>query len=151
MPVAGSALVPAYHISSLQQQNATLILDGETLALIFTGNITTWDDPAILNLNPHATLPHANITIALSPGQLLGVTDVFKKALTLFSAYFASELEKAGNDFNNMRPAQQGKAFLAANSAPRLAYVQVQQTATSSLSSLFLALCHYNRADEGIC
>ncbi len=132
VPVAGSALVAAYHISSLEQQNKTLILDGETLALIFAGNITAWDDPAIQDLNPNVTLPHANITIGLSPGQLTGVTDVFKRALSLFSAHFASELAKAGNDFMNMTPVQQGWGILQANSTERMNFVLVTTTTTAS-------------------
>ncbi len=113
IPVAGSALVPAYHISSLQ--HSTLILDGETLGLIFAGAITTWDDPAIQDLNPNATLPHANITTIVSPGQLIGTSDVFKRALSLFSSYFETELANAGNDFANMKPAQTGRAVLTAS------------------------------------
>lgn len=39
-----------------------LNLDPSTLAKIFAGNITTWNDPAIVALNPDATLPSAAIT-----------------------------------------------------------------------------------------
>jgi phosphate transport system substrate-binding protein len=39
-----------------------LNLDASTLAKIFTGTITTWNDPAIVALNPKATLPATAIT-----------------------------------------------------------------------------------------
>lgn len=39
-----------------------LNLDAATLAKIFSGAITTWNDPAIVALNPDATLPSAAIT-----------------------------------------------------------------------------------------
>src|SRR5580704_1326428 len=34
-----------------------LVLDGPTLAAIFLGKITKWDDPAVKKLNPNAKLP----------------------------------------------------------------------------------------------
>jgi phosphate transport system substrate-binding protein len=39
-----------------------LQLDGPTIAKIFAGKITKWDDPAIAGLNPDADLPSAAIT-----------------------------------------------------------------------------------------
>jgi len=41
-----------------------LHMDGPTLAKIFMGDITTWDDPAIKKLNPSVSLPGTKITIA---------------------------------------------------------------------------------------
>ncbi len=123
VPLAGTAVVPAYHISSL---NGSLILDGDTLAMIFMGNISTWDDPAIQLLNPQLTLPHANITIGITPGRALAETDVFKEALSLFSDEFASEIVNADNDLERLRPAVEGRAFIASDASDRLAFVQVQ-------------------------
>ncbi len=40
----------------------SLNLDATTIANIFTGNITKWNDSAIASLNPDATLPDQNIT-----------------------------------------------------------------------------------------
>ncbi|HUJ91210.1 MAG TPA: phosphate ABC transporter substrate-binding protein PstS [Gaiellaceae bacterium] len=39
-------------------------MDGPTLAKIFMGQITTWNDPAIAKLNPGVSLPSTKITIA---------------------------------------------------------------------------------------
>ncbi len=125
VPVAGAAVVPAYHLSFLND-NETLVLDGETLAMIFMGNITTWDHPAIQSLNPNITLPHANITIAVTPGQALAQTDVFKQALSLFSGEFAKALANAGSDFSKMRPALEGRAAIAADESARIKYVKVK-------------------------
>ncbi len=127
MPFAATALVPAYHISSLNNSES-LLLDGETLALIFMGNISSWDHPNIQMLNPTLKLPHANITVAVSPSQTaLAQTDVFKKALSLFSEDFARELAEAGDDLANMRLAMEGTAFIAADHTARLQYLQVNQ------------------------
>jgi phosphate transport system substrate-binding protein len=41
-----------------------LHMDGPTLAKIFMGQITTWNDPAIAKLNPGVTLPSTKIAIA---------------------------------------------------------------------------------------
>jgi phosphate transport system substrate-binding protein len=41
-----------------------LKMDGPTLANIFMGKITTWNDPAIAKLNPGANLPSTKISIA---------------------------------------------------------------------------------------
>jgi phosphate transport system substrate-binding protein len=39
-----------------------LVFDGPTLADVYLGKITYWDDPAIKKLNPTAKLPHTGIT-----------------------------------------------------------------------------------------
>lgn len=41
----------------------SLNLDAETIAGIFSGEITTWNDPAIAQQNPDADLPDTNITV----------------------------------------------------------------------------------------
>ncbi len=130
VPVAASAVVPAYQISSLPA-NYSLVLDGESLAQIFMGNITTWDHPAIQLLNPTVTLPHANITIGITPGQAPLESGLFKSLLSLFSSEFASALASAGNDFINMKPAQEGRAVSASDAAARLQFVQVWPLAFS--------------------
>ncbi|MGC1345122.1 MAG: phosphate ABC transporter substrate-binding protein PstS, partial [Methyloceanibacter sp.] len=40
-----------------------LVIDGSTLADIFLGRITKWDDPAIAKLNPKAKLPSTAIAV----------------------------------------------------------------------------------------
>ncbi len=132
VPIAGCAIVPVYHISSLNNNsnnnsnnNGSLVLDGETLAMIFMGNISTWDDPAIQLLNPNLTLPNANITIAISPGSPLSQTSVFKRALSLFSEEFARELANAQDALEMLRPAMEGRAFITPDQPERLRFVQV--------------------------
>ncbi len=138
VPLAGTAMVPAYYISSL---NGSLILDGDTLAMIFMGNISTWDDPAIQLLNPQLTLPHANITIGITPGrETLAETDVFKEALSQFSDEFASELVNADYDLERLRPAVEGRAFIASDASDRLAFVQVQLSSFCFFSPVSLLI-----------
>ena len=41
----------------------TLNMDADTIAQVFSGEITTWNDPAIAEQNPDADLPDTNITV----------------------------------------------------------------------------------------
>jgi phosphate transport system substrate-binding protein len=58
LPVYISPIAVIYNVEGVDELN----LDAATLALIFKGEITSWDDPAIAALNPDATLPSASIT-----------------------------------------------------------------------------------------
>jgi phosphate transport system substrate-binding protein len=60
--IAGAIVVP-YSVPSLG--TTQLILDRVTLARIFVGNITSWQDPAVVALNPSAALPAATITVVI--------------------------------------------------------------------------------------
>jgi phosphate transport system substrate-binding protein len=53
IPTVFGAIVLAYNLPGVEG----LKLDSDTLANIFLGTITKWDDPAIKALNPDATLP----------------------------------------------------------------------------------------------
>lgn len=59
LPVYISPIAIAYNVSGLTD----LTLDANTIAGIFKGTITTWNDAAIKKLNPDATLPSAAITV----------------------------------------------------------------------------------------
>jgi phosphate transport system substrate-binding protein len=61
-----------------------LKLNGPVLADIFLGKITTWNDPAITQLNPGISLPHLSITVIhRSDGS--GTTGIFTQYLTQVS------------------------------------------------------------------
>jgi len=61
-----------------------LVLDGPTLADIFLGKITKWDDPAIKKLNPNAKLPSdAIVVVHRSDGS--GTTFIFTNYLSKIS------------------------------------------------------------------
>jgi phosphate transport system substrate-binding protein len=79
--VVGGAVVPAYNLEGVDQLNLT----GEVLADIFLGNITTWNDPAIADLNPGADLPNAEIAVVhRSDGS--GTTNIFTSYLAAVSS-----------------------------------------------------------------
>jgi phosphate transport system substrate-binding protein len=58
VPNYATSIAVAFNVSGVD----ALKLDPATLAGIFSGKITKWDDPAIVALNPSAKLPSAAIT-----------------------------------------------------------------------------------------
>jgi phosphate transport system substrate-binding protein len=74
--------VPVVNIEGIK--SGELKLDGETLAKIFLGQITKWDDPAIKKLNPTAKLPSQAIAVVhRSDGS--GTTFIFTDYLSKVS------------------------------------------------------------------
>ncbi len=68
-----------------------LVLDGPTLANIFLGKITKWDDPAIKKLNPSAKLPSSAIVVVhRSDGS--GTTFIFTDYLSKVSPDWKSNV-----------------------------------------------------------
>lgn len=59
LPMVVGPVAFAYHLDGID----TLVLNAEVLAKIFSGSITTWNDPAIAALNPTAQLPADTITV----------------------------------------------------------------------------------------
>ncbi|HZP20332.1 MAG TPA: phosphate ABC transporter substrate-binding protein PstS [Bauldia sp.] len=60
-PTVMGGIVPVVNIDGVKPGD--LVLDGKTLADIFQGKITSWDDPAIKKLNPDAKLPASAIAV----------------------------------------------------------------------------------------
>src|SRR5262249_23314928 len=60
-PMIMGAIVPVVNIQGVKAGD--LVLDGQTLANIFQGKITKWDDPAITKLNPKVKLPSEAIAV----------------------------------------------------------------------------------------
>jgi phosphate transport system substrate-binding protein len=60
-PMVMGGIVPVVNLPGIAP--GQLLFDGDTLAKIFLGSITKWDDPAIKKLNPSATLPSTAIAV----------------------------------------------------------------------------------------
>ncbi|WCE06517.1 phosphate ABC transporter substrate-binding protein PstS [Pseudoxanthomonas sp. JBR18] len=60
-PVVIGGIVPVFNVPGVAP--GAMKLDGATLAAIFMGSITKWNDPAIAALNPGVTLPELRITV----------------------------------------------------------------------------------------
>ncbi len=60
-PTVMGGIVPVVNLEGIKP--GELVLDGQTLAKIFLGEITKWDDEAIKKLNPKAKLPSQAIAV----------------------------------------------------------------------------------------
>ncbi|ARG57762.1 MULTISPECIES: phosphate ABC transporter substrate-binding protein PstS [Mycobacterium] len=76
LPVVFGPIAVTYNINGV----STLKLDGPTLARIFNGAISRWDDPAITALNSGTSLPSTPIHVVFRSDQS-GTTDNFQKYL----------------------------------------------------------------------
>ncbi len=81
--------VPVVNLEGIKSNE--LKLDGDTLAKIFLGEITKWDDPAIKRLNPNARLPsQAIVVVHRSDGS--GTTFIWTDYLSKVSAKWKSDV-----------------------------------------------------------
>ncbi len=95
IPTVAGAVVVAYNLSGLREQ---LRLDGPTIAGIFLGEITRWDDPKLAALNPGAKLPATRIFVVhRSDGS--GTTYLFTSYLSAISPDWKSRVG-AGKSVN---------------------------------------------------
>jgi phosphate transport system substrate-binding protein len=82
IPLVISAQVIVYNVPGIGGQH--LDLDGQVLARIYQGTITTWDDPSIARLNPHVKLPPGLRIVPVHRSD--GSGDTF-----LFSSYLSTQ------------------------------------------------------------
>ena len=79
-PMIMGAIVPVVNLDGIKPGD--MVLDGDTLAKIYLGTITKWDDPAIKKLNPKLTLPSSAISVvhrADGSGTTFNFTDYLSK------------------------------------------------------------------------
>jgi phosphate transport system substrate-binding protein len=60
-PMIMGAIVPVVNLDGIKPGD--IVLDGDTLAKIFLGDVKTWDDPAIKKFNPGLSLPSTAIAV----------------------------------------------------------------------------------------
>jgi len=60
-PAVIIGITPVVHLAGVKP--GQMVFDGKTLANIYLGKITEWDDPRIKALNPGVALPHLRITV----------------------------------------------------------------------------------------
>ncbi|MGV0626477.1 phosphate ABC transporter substrate-binding protein PstS [Mycolicibacter minnesotensis] len=80
LPTVFGPIAVTYNIGGVNELN----LDGPTLAKIFNGTITSWDDPALKALNRNAALPAEPIHVVFRKDDS-GTTDNFQKYLDIAS------------------------------------------------------------------
>ena len=92
LPLVFGPVALAYNLPGVD----SVAVNGDVLAKIFTGAITTWNDPAIAALNIGVTLPDTKIT-PIYRSDSSGTTDNFQKYLT--TAAPQSWTKGAGKEF----------------------------------------------------
>jgi len=89
IPTVFGAVAVGYNLEGINK----LILSGPVLADIFQGNITSWDDAAIAELNPGVSLPSEDIVVAhRSDGS--GTTSIFTTYLSSVSENWKNAVGK---------------------------------------------------------
>ena len=89
LPTAMGAVVVSYNLPGVE----ALRFDGPTLANIFLGKITTWDDSAIIRQNPGVKLPDRDITV-VHRSDASGTSYIFTDYLSAVSPEWKSRVGK---------------------------------------------------------
>jgi phosphate transport system substrate-binding protein len=137
-PMLAGAVVPIYNIEGITK---TVTLDGASLAGIYSGKITKWNDPAITALNPGLNFPDATIT-AVHRSDGSGTTEIFTRALSSFSADWKTNVgagssvewpvDKAGNGIGGK--GNQGVAAAVQNTPNSIGYVELSYAITNKIA-----------------
>lgn len=91
LPVAAGAIVIAYNLP--EAGTTSLKFDNVVLAKIFMGQITKWNDPALVALNPGVNLPNEDMAVVhRSDGS--GTTDTFTDYLSKANAEWKAAVGK---------------------------------------------------------
>ncbi len=92
LPIVAGAVVPTYNVKELKDKEP-LVLDARTLADIFLGKIKKWNDPALIALNPHLSLPNKDVIVVhRSDGS--GTTFIFTDYLSAVSPEWQDKVGK---------------------------------------------------------
>lgn len=105
----GSSLIKGASLTSLAL--ADQVLDRDTVARIWTGSVSTWNDPRIIALNPDLEpwLPDGPIVLGYCDNHSTeNSLELFEMALESFSDDFANQFSAFNRTFGNMPPAIEG-------------------------------------------
>ena len=142
-PVMAGAIVPIYNIAftGTPPANTPLILDGKTLAGIYMGTITLWNDPTIVALNPDLAnyLPAEKIT-AVHRSDGSGTTELFTLALSAFSTSWTAgagpsiqwPVDTAGNGIGGK--GNPGVAAAVQNTPNSIGYVELSYALSNKIA-----------------
>lgn len=87
IPMTMGAVAVVYNVPGVEQLNLT----GKVLAEIYLNQITKWNDPAILALNPGAALPDKSI-VAVRRAESSGTTNIFSEYLSKVHGEFKEKV-----------------------------------------------------------
>ena len=135
-PTVMGGIVPVVNLDGVKSNELTI--DGQTLAKIYLGEITKWDDAAIKKLNPNATLPSQAIALVhRSDGS--GTTFIFTNYLSKVSSDWKS---KVGSNTSVEWPAgigakgNEGVANNVTNTKGSIGYVETAYAKQNNLTTM---------------
>nr|WIL03466.1 serine/threonine kinase [Cedratvirus plubellavi] len=112
-PIAGQAMTIAYNLPGI---GGHLNITREALALIYLGNITSWNDPILAALNPQASLPAQEITLGYMEESRVSLSGGLIEALSSFNPLFGQRYNQTGRTFGG---ALQGRGVIAGDSSQK--------------------------------
>lgn len=137
-PMVMGGVVAAFHVEGIE--GGSISLDGPTLADIYLGKITSWNDDAIAKLNPDMDLPDTQITpVYRAEGS--GTNFLFTHYLAQVSEDFASNVGEGKSvawPAGVGAKANAGVASQIANTNGAIGYVEYAYAAQNDLSLVHL-------------
>jgi phosphate transport system substrate-binding protein len=133
IPTVIGGVVLTYNLDGIDKP---LKLDGATIAAIYMGEITKWDDPKLAALNPGVTLPSKDIQVVFRSDSS-GTSFVFTDYLSKVSPEFKSKIGpgKAPN-FESGQGGQgnDGVTNVVKNTPNAIGYVELNYALTNKLA-----------------
>jgi len=137
-PTVMGGVVPVYNLPGIDA--GKIKLDGETLANIYLGNITSWNDAAIAKLNPDVKLPNTPITVVYrSDGS--GTTFIYSNYLSKISPAWKDKVgEGTSLEWKTGigGKGNEGVAGYVKNTAGAIGYVEYAYALQNKLSYVLL-------------
>jgi len=142
IPTVFGAVVLAYNLPGVD----SLKLDSDAVANIFLGNITMWDDPALVALNPGVTLPSAPIE-TVHRADSSGTTNAFTSYLAEVNADWAAS-PGAGKEITWPvgvgAPKNAGVAGTITNTENAIGYVELAYAVLNDMTMADIKNCSGN-------
>jgi len=130
LPMVTGPIAVAFKLNGVSD----LTLNPDVMAKIFTGKITTWDDPAIKALNSGANLPSSKITVFYRSDSS-GTTENFEKYLNATApSVFTATPSKTWAGTGQGKAKSQGVAQAISSTEGGIGYVEWSFAGSSGLS-----------------
>jgi phosphate transport system substrate-binding protein len=131
LPMVFGPIAVVYNLPGV----SNLVLNGETIAKMFNGQIKTWNDPAIAALNAGVTLPSQPVSVIFRSDES-GTTDNFQKYLTAAGkgAWTQGAGKKFAGGVGSGAAASAGVAQAVKNTSGAIAYAELSYAQDSKLS-----------------
>jgi phosphate transport system substrate-binding protein len=130
-PIVAGALAIIYNLEGAKDGDPALVLDRAALVGIYNGTIKTWNDPALVKLNPDLKTLTAKPITAVHRSDGSGTTEIMTNALKAFSPDWKAgagsavewPVDKAGNGVGGK--GNQGVAAAVQNTPNSIGYVEL--------------------------